>query len=68
MITVNVNGVDLPPTIGTEEAAGYFGCSTDALYAAVRNGTAPIEPLRLGSRLRWPTARVLGVLGLVLPE
>lgn len=64
MITFTVNGHDLAPTLSTEEAAQLLGCSVDVLYDGGRAGTAPVEPLKLGTRLRWPTARLLEVLGL----
>lgn len=54
----------LPPTLSTEQAAQLLGISTDLAYELVRRGEAPVEPLRLGRRLRWPTARLLAVLGL----
>lgn len=64
MITLTINGHDLAPTLSTDEAASLLGCSVDVLYDGARSGTAPVEPLRLGTRLRWPTARLLAVLGI----
>lgn len=58
----------MSPTLSTAEAAEMFGCSTDTLYALVRQGAAPVRPLRLGSKLRWPTALVLDVLGIGPPD
>lgn len=55
---------DLPPTLDTSAAAELFGVSTDHLWALAREGRAPVEPLRLGRTLRWPTAKVLAVLGI----
>lgn len=55
---------DLPPTLSTEEVAGMFGCGVDHLWRLAREGSAPVEPLRLGRKLRWPTAKVLASLGL----
>lgn len=54
----------LPPTLSTEQAAEVFGVSVDHLWGLVRIGAAPVEPLKLGKRLRWPTARVLAAVGL----
>ena len=55
---------DLPPTLSTEETADLYGCGVDHLWKLAREGRAPVEPLHLGSRLRWPTALVLRSLGL----
>ena len=57
----------LPPTVDTPTAAEMFGCSTSCLWALVREGKAPIEPLRLGRKLRWPTAPLLELLGIDTP-
>jgi predicted DNA-binding transcriptional regulator AlpA len=54
----------VPPTLDTATAAEMFGVGKDHLYNLVRSGEAPIEPLRLGRTIRWPTARVLDLLGL----
>jgi excisionase family DNA binding protein len=56
------------PTLDTVEAAALLGTSSRTLYELVRRGEAPIEPLRLGARLRWPTQRLLDLLGLSGPE
>ena len=55
---------DLPPTLSTEEAAAVWHVSVDHLWHLARQGTAPIEPLRLGRALRWPTVAVLRSVGL----
>lgn len=55
------------PTLSTEEAAAVFGISPKLLYRLVQEGTAPIEPLRLGRRILWPTAKVLAALGIEPP-
>ncbi|HLM96764.1 MAG TPA: hypothetical protein VK283_10645 [Acidimicrobiales bacterium] len=55
---------DLPPTINAKAVAELFGCSTWALYETVKAGSCPVEPLRVGRKLRWPTALVLRALGL----
>ena len=54
---------DLPPTLDTAQASRLLGVSKDLLWRLAREGTAPVEPLRLGSTLRWPTARLAAVLG-----
>jgi excisionase family DNA binding protein len=55
---------DLPPTLTTAEAADLLGVSVDHLWALARAGEAPVAPLRLGRSYRWPTARLLDLLGL----
>lgn len=55
---------DLPTVLDTETAADLLGISADTLWRLAREGEAPIEPLRLGRALRWPTARLLDLLGL----
>lgn len=54
----------LPPTLTTEQAAPIFGCGVDHLWKLARDGKAPVEPLRLGNKIMWPTARVLAAIGL----
>lgn len=54
----------LPPTLSTEQAAEVFGIGVDHLWSLARKGDAPVEPLRLGARLRWPTFLVLRSVGL----
>lgn len=53
----------LPATMDTREAAALLGVNRETLYDAVREGTAPVTPLRLGRCLRWPTALLLEALG-----
>jgi excisionase family DNA binding protein len=55
---------ELPPTLTTAEAADLLGVSRDHLWALARAGEAPVAPLRLGRSYRWPTARLLDLLGL----
>lgn len=54
----------LAPTLSTEEAAEIFGVGVDHLWHLARSGTAPVEPLRLGRKLRWPTRLVLAAVGI----
>ncbi|HWL44219.1 MAG TPA: hypothetical protein VNQ73_14855 [Ilumatobacter sp.] len=61
---VDVHGHRWPPTLATSEAAEVWGVSDDTLYEQVRLGTAPVEPLRFGRKLRWPTAKVLDSVGI----
>ena len=55
---------DLAPTLSGHEAAELLGVHYETLLAAVHAGTCPVQPLRLGRRLRWPTAPVLKAVGL----
>lgn len=53
-------GVDeLPPTLTARQAAAAYGCSLDHLWALVREGNAPVAPLRLGRRIVFASAAVL---------
>lgn len=53
----------LPRVLRTEQAAELLDISPDTLWRLAREGTAPVEPLRLGRALRWPTRRILELLG-----
>lgn len=59
-------------TMTAEEVADAWDCSTGLVYRMVREGTCPVEPIRLGARkLVWPRASVersLGLSGAVLGE
>jgi predicted DNA-binding transcriptional regulator AlpA len=59
---------DLPPTLNTEQASQLLGVCRGALWAAARDGDAPVEPIRVGRALRWPTRPILDLLGLDTPE
>jgi predicted DNA-binding transcriptional regulator AlpA len=54
----------LPAVLTSEETAELLGVSVDHLWALAREGSAPVEPLKLGRSYRWPTARLLALLGL----
>lgn len=54
----------LPSALTSEQAAELLGMSRGALWAAARDGDAPVEPYRVGRALRWPTAPILALLGL----
>lgn len=58
---------ELPVSLTTHQAAELLGVGYETLLDAVREGRAPVEPLRVGRRLVWPTARVLAALGLSPP-
>lgn len=61
------DAADLPPVLTSEQVAEILGVGVDHVWAMAREGTAPIEPLRLGRSLRWPTAPLLQLLG-IQPE
>lgn len=51
------------PTLKAPQVADLWGVSVDTLYETVRAGTCPVQPLRIGRTLRWPTRSVLRSLG-----
>jgi hypothetical protein len=52
----------ITPTLGAEEMAALYGCSSWAIYQ--HKDELPVKPIRVGRSLRWPTAPVLRSLGL----
>lgn len=52
------------PTMTAAQLARVLGLSENSLYHA-KEGTCPVEPIRVGGRLMWRTADVARVLGLV---
>lgn len=52
------------PTLDGRTVAGLFGISYYLLLEMTKAGSFPVEPLRLGRKLRWPTAKLLDVLGI----
>lgn len=54
----------LPRALTTQQAAELLNCSPDLLWKLARNGTAPVEPIRLGRALRWPRNALLELLEL----
>ncbi len=51
----------MPPTISVEEAADLLGVSRSAAYRAAKAGQ--LKTLRMGRKLRVPTAPLLRMLG-----
>jgi len=51
------------PTLSVDEVAEILGWGRSAVYQAVKRGELPA--LRLGSRIRIPTAKLLELLGIV---
>jgi predicted DNA-binding transcriptional regulator AlpA len=54
----------LGPTMTVPQVATVWHCSEWTIYEMVRKGTCPVEPLRLGRLLRFPTESVLASVGL----
>ena len=61
---VEVTGRHWPLTLSTAEAAAFLGCSAQRLQTERGTGRLPVEPLTLGHRLRWPTLKIAGAVGL----
>ena len=57
----------LPPALDLREAAVLLGISRTAAYELVRSGNWPTPVLRLGHRIKIPTAPLLTLLGLSTP-
>lgn len=52
------------PTVPTEQAAYYVSRRPQTLRSwAMKDGTGPIRPLRINSRLAWPVADLKRILG-----
>ena len=45
------------------EVAQKLGVSLDTLYASVKAGECPVEPIRVGRRILWAKTRVDELLG-----
>jgi len=60
-MTINLD--DLPATLTTHEVAELTRTTADHWWKLARDGTAPLQPLRLGRQLRWPTRPILELLG-----
>lgn len=54
----------LPTTLDGHQAADIFGVSYWLLLELAKRGEAPVEPLRLGRKLRWSTIAVLAAVGI----
>ena len=50
-------------TISAKEFAELLSISTWTVYKAVRDGSCPVAPIRIGRRLVWSTAKVAKLLG-----
>ncbi len=57
------DGTELPPTLDGRQTAELFGCSYWSILDQAKAGTCPVQPLKLGRKLRWSTVAVLRVLG-----
>ena len=59
---------DLPPTLDGHQAAEILGCSYWTLLELRKRGECPVEPLKLGRVLRWPTLKVLETVGVTAED
>lgn len=60
---IDANGHEkFPPTISVERAAEMLGLSRSSGYRGVARGEIPA--IRIGGRIRVPTAKILAMLGL----
>jgi excisionase family DNA binding protein len=50
-------------TYTTAQAAELLGVSEWALYQAVRDGSPPVTPIRIGRRIVWPKAPLDSLVG-----
>jgi predicted DNA-binding transcriptional regulator AlpA len=50
-------------TYRAEEFAERLGVSTWLLYRSVKDGTCPVDPIKVGRRLVWPKTAVDRLLG-----
>ncbi len=50
-------------TLPTREAAIHLNRSPHTLHIWAMNGSGPVQPLRVGGRLAWPTAELRKLLG-----
>jgi hypothetical protein len=53
----------LPPALTADITAELYGTTPDHLYKLVREGRAPVAPIRLGRSIRFPRDLVLRSLG-----
>jgi predicted DNA-binding transcriptional regulator AlpA len=56
------------PTLTAEEAFRLLDCGRTSGYQQIREGTFPVPVLRLGRKIRVPTAKLLEALGLTPPQ
>jgi hypothetical protein len=59
---------DLPTVLDLATAARLLGIGRTAAYQMVGAGTLPVPVLRLGTLIRIPTAPLLRLLGLPVPD
>lgn len=63
-----IDVAQLPPTVDVPTAAQLLGCSTSALYEAIRSGDSPVNVLRIGRKIVVPTRPLLELLGLAVED
>jgi excisionase family DNA binding protein len=59
-----VTGLPTTPTVDVPAAAELLGIHPDSLYSAIRDGESPVQVIKVGRRLRIPTAPLLKLLGI----
>ena len=52
-----------PATINAKQLAKALGVGTWTIYQGAKQGTLPVAPIRVGSRMVWPSATVAALLG-----
>lgn len=63
-VAVVIPNAQTNPTLGVNEVAPLFHCSTWALYEAIKRDDFPVPVLRIGRKIRIPTQPLLELLGL----
>ena len=54
----------LPATRDVKGCARLVGVHPETVYESLRNGTFPVQPIRIGRTVRFSTMRVLDELGI----
>ena len=58
------SGDSFPATLNGHGVAEIWNCSYWTVLEMVKAGTCPVEPIRIGRCLRWPTVAVLRHVGI----
>lgn len=56
------DAIAIPQTVNTEEAASLLGLTPQTLRRWACQGSGPVRPRHVGSRLRWPVDDIRTVL------
>lgn len=54
----------LPATLDVKGCARLAGVHPETVYESLRNGTFPVQPIRIGRTVRFSTMRVLENFGI----